>query len=444
MNKNINTQTMPGFMELLPNEQIAFNKMLQKIKEVYTIYGFRPIETPILERAEVLLAKGGGDTDKEIYRFKKGSNDIALRFDLTVPLARYVAQHQNDLVFPFKVGNIGKVYRGEKPQSGRFREFYQCDTDIIGRDELDISFDAEIVSLIYALLTNLGFDDFTIRINNRKVMNGLFRSLEIQNTGDVLRIIDKLEKENREEIIEEFREMKLSTEKIDKIFEVIEIKDDVINSLKKLEIGDEDFWEGLEELEYVCSRVKDLGIKKENFEIDLSISRGLDYYTGTVYETFLNKYPEFGSICSGGRYDNLTSYYTDNKFPGVGCSIGLTRLFDCLLKNDEIDVATETTTEVLVIAMEGFDSYGLDIGSKLRFAGVNTEVVFGLKGSFKYADRLNIPYVVIVGEEEINQDKYALKDMKSGDQTLLGKEKLIEEIKDNLKLQVYQVFLLTS
>jgi histidyl-tRNA synthetase len=434
MDKNINTQVMPGFMELPPNEQIAFNNMLDKIREIYKLYGFRPIETPILERAEVLLAKGGGETEKQIYKFKKGDTDIALRFDLTVPLARYVAQHQNDLVFPFKVGNIGKVYRGEKPQSGRFREFYQCDTDIIGRDELDISFDAEIVSLIYALLTNLGFKDFQIRINNRKVMNGLFRSLNIENTGDVLRVIDKLKKDGKDEVIEELRSINLNQEKIDKIFEIIGVTDDVVKNLKKLEVDDEDYWEGLEELEYVSNRVKDLGIENKNFKIDLSISRGLDYYTGTVYETFLNKYPEFGSICSGGRYDNLTSYYTNNKFPGVGFSIGLTRLFDCLLKNEEVDITSETSTQVLVIAMEGFDSYALDIGSKLRKIGVNTEVVFGLKGSFKYADRLNIPYVVIVGEEEVKKDKYAFKDMKSGEQELLNKQELIDNIKEVFKL----------
>jgi len=430
MENNINTQPMPGFMELLPSEQIAFNKMLKKIKEVYKLYGFRPIETPILERAEVLLAKGGGDTEKEIYRFKKGDTDIAMRFDLTVPLARYVAQYQNDLVFPFRVGNIGKVYRGEKPQAGRFREFYQCDTDIIGRDELDISFDAEIVSLISALFTKLGFKNFQVRINNRKVMNGFFRSMSIDNPSDILREIDKLDKSNKDDVIKELKKLDLDDKKIEQIFQFIEIKEDVINKLKKLDINDEDYWEGVEELEFVINRVKEIGVKDENFEVDLTISRGLDYYTGTVYETFLTDYPEFGSVCSGGRYDNLASYYTKNKFPGVGCSIGLTRLFDCLLKNNEITLDQDTPTKILVIAMEGFDGYGLELGNSLRELGVNTEVAFGLKGSFKYADRLNIPYVVIIGEEEVEKDKYTFKNMQSGNQSMLSKEELIKNIKE--------------
>jgi histidyl-tRNA synthetase len=432
MKNDINTQPMPGLMELLPNEQIAFNEMLDKIREVYKLYGFRPIETPILERAEVLLAKGGGDTEKQIYQFKKGDTEIAMRFDLTVPLARYIAQYQNDLVFPFKVGNIGKVYRGEKPQAGRFREFYQCDTDIIGRDELDISFDAEIVSLIYTMLKKLGFSSFKIKINNRKVMNGFFESLKIDNPIEILRVLDKLGKKKKEEIVKELEDGGLSNEKIDKIFQFVEIKDNIIEKLKGLDIADDTYWVGVEELEYVTNRVKDLGIDPANFEIDLTISRGFGYYTGTVFETFLTDYPEFGAIYSGGRYDDLASYYTDSKFPGVGCSIGLTRLFDCLLKENQVDVTQQTSTNVLIIAMEGFDSYALDIGSQLRDADINTEVVFELKGSFKYADKLNIPYVVIIGEEEIKAGKYTLKEMSSGDQTLLSKEELIENLKSIL------------
>ena len=433
MKNEINTQPMPGFMELLPNEQIAFNDMLEKIREVYKVYGFRPIETPILERSEVLLAKGGGDTDKEIYRFKKGNRDIAMRFDLTVPLARYIVQYQNDLVFPFKVGNIGKAYRGEKPQAGRFREFYQCDTDIIGRDELDISFDAEIVSLISALMTKLGFKEYKIKINNRKVMNGFFRSLDIENPSDILREIDKLEKSDKKSVIEELKKLDLDDVKIEKILEFIETKEDVISKLKNLDINDEDFWQGVEELEFVINRVKEIGVKEANFEIDLTISRGLDYYTGTVYETFLKKYPEFGSICSGGRYDNLASYYTKNKFPGVGCSIGLTRLFDCLIKKRNIKLTQKTSTEILVIAMEGYDGYGLNIGNTIRKLSINTEVVFGLKGSFKYADRLDIPYVIITGEQEVEEDKYTFRNMKSGDQNMLTKEELLKNIQEIFK-----------
>jgi histidyl-tRNA synthetase len=434
MKNDINTQPMPGFMELLPNEQIAFNKMMDTIKEVYKLYGFRPIETPILERAEVLLAKGGGETEKQIYEFQKGDTDLAMRFDLTVPLARYIAEYQNDLVFPFKVGNIGKVYRGEKPQAGRFREFYQCDTDIIGRDELDISFDAEIVSLINAMLKRLGFNKFVIRINNRKVMNGFFESLDIQDPIEVLRVLDKIEKKEKQDIIADLEDLGLNSDKIEQIFDFVEIKENVVEQLKNLNVADDMYWDGVEELEYVENRVKDLGIDSTNFEIDLTISRGLGYYTGTVFETYLIDYPEFGAIYSGGRYDNLTSYYTDNKFPGVGCSIGLTRLFDCLLKENEVDVSQQTSTNVLIIGMEGFDSYALDLGSKLREANINTEVVFGLKGSFKYADRLNIPYVVIIGEDEVENDKYTLKDMASGEQSSLSKDDLIINLKEIFKV----------
>ena len=426
MKNNINTQPMPGFMELLPNEQIAFNEMLEKIREVYDLYGFRPIETPLLERAEVLLTKGSGETDKQIYRFKKGDSDIALRFDLTVPLARYVSEYQNNLVFPFKIGNIGKVYRGEKPQAGRFREFYQCDTDIIGRDELDISYDAEIVNLINALLTNLGFKKFTIRINNRKILNGYFQSLGIKNIGDVLRVLDKLSKIGKDNVIEELKNLGLTDEKIKDIFKFIDISEDILTKLKELDIDNEIYNKGVEELEYVMNRTKDF---EDNIKTDLTLSRGLDYYTGTVFETYLNDYPNFGSVCGGGRYDNLTSYYTNNKFPGVGCSIGLTRLFDCLLKNNLVDINKQTSTKVLIIGMSGFDKYAIDLSKDLREKGISTEVIFGLKSGFKYADRLNIPYVIVVGEEEVNKNSYTLKDMVSGKQKMLKEKDLFKNIK---------------
>jgi histidyl-tRNA synthetase len=437
MKNNINTQPMPGFMELLPEQQIAFNKMLDKIKEVYKLYGFRPIETPILERAEVLLAKGGGETDKQIYEFKKGDTDIAMRFDLTVPLARYIAQYQNDLVFPFKVGNIGKVYRGEKPQAGRFREFYQCDTDIIGRDELDISFDAEVINILYAILINLGFNNFKISINNRKIMKGFFQSLNIENPLDVLRIIDKLDKNSKEDTITELEKLELNKNQIDKIFKLVEVKENPIKTLKELNIKNNIYEEGVKELEYVNnSLTNDFEIDKKNFEIDLRISRGFAYYTGTVFEAKLTDYPQFGSISGGGRYEDLATYYTKNKFPGVGFGFGLTRLFDCLLKENQIDVSQETSTNVLIIGMKGYDKYALDLGNKLRKENINTEVVFELKGSFKYADRLNIPYVVIIGEDEIKKDKYTLKNMKSGEQSLLNKEELIENLKEIFKTSI--------
>ncbi|MDD3474899.1 MAG: histidine--tRNA ligase [Candidatus Dojkabacteria bacterium] len=426
MKNNINTQPMPGFMELLPNEQMAFNKMIEKIREIYDLYGFRPIETPLLERAEVLLTKGGGETDKQIYRFQKGDSDIALRFDLTVPLARYVSEYQNDLIFPFKIGNIGKVYRGEKPQAGRFREFYQCDADIIGRDNLDISYDAEIVSLINALLTNLGFKNFTIRVNNRKILNGYFQSLNIDNTSDVLRVLDKLSKIGKDNVIGELKDLGITGEQIEQIFKLVDISENILKNLKELNVENEIYKKGVEELEYVINRTKDF---ENNIKIDLTLSRGQDYYTGTVFEASLNDYPDFGSICGGGRYDNLTSYYTDNKFPGVGCSIGLTRLFDCLLRNNLVDINKQTSTKVLIIGMNGFDEYAIDLSKELRKENISTEVIFGLKNGFKYADRLNIPYVIVVGEEEVKKNRYTLKDMVSGKQKMVKEKELFKNIK---------------
>ncbi len=428
MKNNINTQPMPGFMELLPQQQMVFNNMLKTIREVYNLYGFRPIETPILERSEVLLAKGSGETDKQIYRFKKGDSDISLRFDLTVPLARYVANNQNDLVFPFKIGNVGKVYRGERPQAGRFREFYQCDFDIVDRNNLDISYDAEIVAMVSTMFNRLGLEKFKIRINNRKVLNGFFSSLEIDNPGDILRSIDKLEKLGKEVVEEELTEQGLNTDTISKVFEFVNIKEDVVDKLKKLNIENEEFNMGVEELEYVDNQVKVLGIKEENFDIDLTIARGLDYYTGTVYETVLTEYPEFGSVCSGGRYDNLTSYYTKNQYPGVGCSIGLTRLFDCLLRNDALDFTTASPTRVLVVGMVGCENKATALGSKLRVEGINTEVMYGIKGSFKYADKLGLGFVVVIGEEELKNETFSIKDMSTGEQSSVDYDELLDTV----------------
>jgi histidyl-tRNA synthetase len=428
MKNNINIKPMPGFMELLPNEQIVFNNMLKTIRETYESFGFRSIETPLIERAEVLLTKGSGETDKQIYQFKKGDNDLALRFDLTVPLARYVANNQNDLVFPFKVCNIGKVYRGEKPQAGRFREFYQCDIDIIDRDDLDLSFDAELVKAVTTLFKNLSFNNFIMKLNNRKIMNGFFDSLEIDDPTEVLRSIDKLEKQGEESVKEELKCSGLTDETISKIFDFVGITGDIIPQLKELKIKNAMFKKGLEELEQLEKQIKMLGVDDDKWTIDLTIARGLDYYTGTVYETFLTDYPEFGSVCSGGRYDDLASYYTNTKLPGVGCSIGLTRLFDCLLRNDLLDVSKSSPTDVLIIGMENYESNAASLGDVLRNKGLNVEVRFGIKGGFKYADKLGIPYVIIIGEEEIEKDVYTLKDMKSGEQMSLDLENLFSKL----------------
>ena len=309
MKGKVQPKTLPGFMELLPNEQILFNKMKEIIKKSYEKYGFLPLDTPIIEDANVLLAKAGGETEKQIYKLKKGENDLALRFDLTVPLAKYVTEYYDKLSFPFKRYQIGKVYRGEKPQRGRYREFYQCDVDIIGDGELSIINDAEIPSIIYNTFKKLGFDDFTICINNRKILNGLFSSLELEDISpEILRIIDKIEKIGKEEVKRELL-ISIPEKKVDVIMQFLEIKgknEEKIQALESMNIDNEIFKEGINEIKEVSKFIKIFGVPEENYKIDLTIARGLDYYTGTVYETFLNQYKNLGSICSGGRYDNLT------------------------------------------------------------------------------------------------------------------------------------------
>ena len=319
-------RTLAGFMELMPNEQILFEQIKQKIEKTYQRFGFLPLDTPILELSEVLLAKAGGETEKQIYRFEKGDTDISMRFDLTVPLAKYVAKNYGNLSFPFRRYQIGKVYRGERTQKGRFREFYQCDIDIIGDGELSVINDAELPSVIYNVFKELGFDDFTIKINNRKLFNGLFESLnQKDNSVEILRIIDKIEKIGKEAVIEELEKIEVPTESINKILDFIEIEgttDEKLQKLQNLNIENEAFKTGLKELTEVVKYVRLFGIPDSNFKVDLTIARGLDYYTGTVYETFLNEYRELGSVCSGGRYENLAENYTDKKLPGVGISIG--------------------------------------------------------------------------------------------------------------------------
>ena len=324
-------RTLPGFMELLPNEQILFEQMKQKNEKIYQRFGFLPLDTPILELSEILLAKAGGETEKQIYRFEKGDTDIAMRFDLTVPLAKYVAKNYGNLSFPFRRYQIGKVYRGERAQKGRFREFYQCDIDIIGDGELSIINDAEIPSVIYQLIKELGFNDFTIRINNRKILNGVFEGIkQTENATEILRIIDKIDKIGPEAVREELQKLGLVENDINQIINFIKIDgttDEKLQKLKELPIENETFQTGLTELTDVVKYIRIFGVPDTNFKVDLTIARGLDYYTGTVYETFLNDYRELGSVCSGGRYENLAEYYTDKKLPGVGISIGLTRLF---------------------------------------------------------------------------------------------------------------------
>ncbi len=436
---NIEPRTLAGFMELLPNEQILFEQMKQTIEKTYQRFGFLPLDTPILELSEVLLAKAGGETEKQIYRFTKGDTDISMRFDLTVPLAKYVAKNYGNLSFPFRRYQIGKVYRGEKTQKGRFREFYQCDIDIIGDGELGIVNDAEIPSVIYNLISDLGFNDFTICINNRKVLNGLFREVnQEQNAVDIMRTIDKLAKIGKEKVIEELKEIGVDDRAIERILTFIEIDgttDEKISKLENLGILNEMFTQGLEELKQVVKYIRIFGVPDTHFKIDLTIARGLDYYTGTVYETFLNDYKELGSVCSGGRYENLAEYYTDKKLPGVGISIGLTRLFYKLNELQLIKSDKYSMSDILIIPMTENMTKSIELASDLRKEGINTEVYLNdkkLKAKFKYADKLKIPYVVVIGEDEISSNTVKIKNMETGEETPteLDAKKICEVIKN--------------
>lgn len=433
MSEKVTPRTLPGFMQLLPKEQILFNEMKEKIQKTYEKFGFLPLDTPIIESSEVLLAKAGGETEKQIYRFNKGDSDLSLRFDLTVPLAKYVTENYANLNFPFRRYQIGKVYRGERAQRGRFREFYQCDIDIIGENELSLINDAEIPSIIYATFKELGFDNFTISINNRKILNGLFESLDLKEKSvDILRIIDKIDKIGKENVIKEIKDLEVSNEKIDIIMNFISITGEInytISELRNLNIKNDLFELGVNELEEVAKNINLFGVPMENYKIDLTIARGLDYYTGTVYETFLNEYRSLGSVCSGGRYDNLAEYYTDKKLPGVGISIGLTRLFFQLNDKKIIEAGNKSISKVLIISMIDDFTKSIEIATKLRNAGINTQIYTNnakVKNQFKYASRLNIPYVIVIGEDEIKEEKVSLKNMENGEQISISIEEVID------------------
>ena len=416
-------RTLAGFMELLPNEQILFDQIKQTIENTYKKFGFLPIDTPIVELSEVLLAKAGGETEKQIYRFEKGDTDLSLRFDLTVPLAKYVAKNYGNLSFPFRRYQIGKVYRGERMQKGRFREFYQCDIDIIGDENLDIINDAELPSVIYTIFRELGFNNFTIRINNRKILNGLFEEIGQKDSAvEILRIIDKIDKIGKEAVVEELKKLNIKEEAICKIINFIQIdgnNDEKLEKIKELKIENNIFKEGLQELTQVIKYIRIFGIPEENFKVDLTIARGLDYYTGTVYETFLNDYRELGSVCSGGRYEDLAKYYTDKKLPGVGISIGLTRLFYKLNELNIINANKKSVSDVLIIPMIENLEKPIQLAGELRMLGVNTEIYLNekkLKAKFKYADKLEIPKVIIIGEDEVKENKVKIKNMITGEE----------------------------
>ena len=431
----VKPSTLPGFMELLPKDQILFNEMKDIIRKNFEKHGFLPIDTPVIEKSEVLLAKGGGETEKQIYRFSKGDTDMSLRFDLTVPLARYTVEHMNDLSFPFKRYQIGKVYRGEKAQKGRFREFYQCDIDTIGMGELSLVNDAEFPVVIFHTFKDLGFTDFTIHLNNRKILKGFFSSLGIEDSMNVLRTVDKLDKIGEEKVLEELGENGIGRDSGEKILEFIKIKgsvDEILEQLRDLKIKDEIFQEGLDELTQVIGYMRDFGIDEDCFDIDLKIARGLDYYTGTVYETTLDNYPKIGSVCSGGRYEDLASYYTDKTLPGVGISIGLSRLFYQLNEAKIISSEEKSLVDLLIIPMDDCVHDGIKLLSELREKGVRVSVYTEfakLKKKFKYADQTKVDYVIVLGEEEIKSRKYSLKDMKTGDQEEVTFDELVERFK---------------
>ena len=416
-------RTLPGFMELLPNEQILFNQMKKTIEESYQKFGFLPIDTPVIELSEVLLAKAGGETEKQIYRFNKGETDLSLRFDLTVPLAKFVAKNYNDLSFPFRRYQIGKVYRGEKAQKGRYREFYQCDIDIIGDGELSIIHDAELPVVISTTFKNLGFSNFTIKINNRKILNGLYEGLgQKENSVDIMRIIDKIDKIGEEKVRKEISELGVSNEIVDKLVSFIKIDgttDEKLAKLDEMNIENETYQKGVNELKDVIKYIRMFGLPEENITVDFTIARGLDYYTGTVYETFLNEYRELGSVCSGGRYENLAENYTDKKLPGVGISIGLTRLFYKLNELGLIKATKKSVADVLIVPMMDDMKEAIALGTNLRNAGINTEIYLNdkkIKAKMKYADRLKIPYVIVVGENEVQANKLKVKNMETGEE----------------------------
>ncbi len=435
-------RTLSGFMELLPAPQVQMERMMEILRKTYSLYGFTPLDTPLIEASEILLAKGGGETEKQIYRFQKGDADLSLRFDLTVPLAKYVALHYGELSFPFRRYQIGKVYRGERAQRGRFREFYQADIDIIGDGKLDILNEAEIPSVIYKTFSTMGLKRFQIRVNNRKILNGLYAMLSLEEkSGDIMRTVDKLDKigpENVKECL--LTEVGLSAEQADDILKFMAISgsnSDVLSALEGYRGRNETFDTGLDELTTVIRSLSAFGVPEENFAVDLTIARGLDYYTGTVYETTLLDHPEIGSICSGGRYDNLAGYYIDKPLPGVGISIGLTRLFYVLGEQGYLNDSLNTAPcDALILPMTEDVVPAVATATALREKGIRVQLYTEakkFKAKMAYADKLGIPYVVFLGEDEISAGKCSVKDLSSGEQVTVSVEEAAERILAGLK-----------
>ena len=436
--ERIKPRTLSGFMELLPQQQMQMDRIMETIRSVYALYGFTALDTPIIEASEILLAKGGGETEKQIYRFTKGDSDLSLRFDLTVPLAKYVALHYSELSFPFRRFQVGKVYRGERAQRGRFREFYQADIDVIGDESLDIANDAEIPAIIYTLFSRLGLKRFQIRINNRKILNGFYAILGLsEKSGDIMRTVDKIEKIGadmvRAILVDDYA---ISDEAAGEVLRFIAIRGtnaEVLAALEQYRGKNELFDEGLNELSTVVRYLGGFGVPEENFAVDLTIARGLDYYTGTVYETTLLDHPEIGSVCSGGRYDNLAEYYTSKQLPGVGISIGLTRLFYVLGEQGMLNPDVPTApADALILPMTEDISSAVALATQLRAAGLRTQLYTEpkkFKARMNYADRLGVPFVLFLGDDEIKDGVVSVKNMKSGEQVKVSPAEAIELVR---------------
>ena len=429
----VQPRTPQGVLELLPPQQLAFQRMLDTIRRGFERFGFLPVETPVFELTDILLTKSGGETEKQVYfvqstgAIEQGHRpEMALRFDLTVPLARYVAQHEHQLNFPFRRYQIQRVYRGERAQKGRYREFYQCDIDVIGKDTLPLAYDAELPALIHGVFSELAFGPFTIFINNRKLLRGLLESLGIAKQTEVLHEIDRLGKIDQAEVVKKVEAFTPAAGKL------IDILTQPFEGLRNFD-GNDTFKQGLADLIQVYETTLALGVPRSALEVKLSIVRGLDYYTGTVYETFLTDHPRLGSICSGGRYDNLAEHYTKSKLPGVGISIGATRLFAQLLDMGIVGAADKATAQALVLHVE--KPLALEyakLAAELRGAGLNVEVYGGddkLGKQFKYADRSGVPLAILLGSRERDAGVVKLKDLKTGTETEVPRGELVARVK---------------
>lgn len=430
----IQPSTLPGMMELLPEDQMVFDTIKRRIEDVFIKNAFFSIDTPAIEKLDVLLSKGGGETSKQVYRIDSSKKNQGLRFDLTVPLAKYVSMYMQDLAFPFRRYQIAKVYRGERNQKGRYKEFYQCDIDIIGNEKLSLYNDAEIVKCMYEALKSIDVPDFEFQFNNRKILNGYFSNLGVEDFESCLRIIDKLDKIGIDNVKEELSKLNLDNEKIDSILNFLQIdgtNQEIIEKLELLNIANDLFVCGLDELKFVYDDILSLGVSPDNIKINLSITRGLDYYTGSVFETFFKEYREIGSICSGGRYDSLANNFTKSKLPGVGMSIGLTRLFYQLQELNLVK-GQQTNFDCIIIPMKGYEKNAVKLMNDLRSSYVRCMSYLEddkLKKKFNYADKLSVKYVIIIGQDEVEQNKFTLRNMVNGNQELLELNQIIEKLK---------------